>query len=108
MSKLTNEERAARCQEALERATNPSIRNAMIVEIAARAAGITDAIPGENVLTFNAWIAKGRAVRKGEKALCKLAVFFTRKDKDSDETVKRMTTAAVFHISQTDPIQPRH
>lgn len=107
MTRITSEARAAYCQEALDRASNPSIRNSMIVEMAAQDRGIVDAKPGENVLTFNAWIAKGRAVRKGEKALCKLVVFFSREGKEG-ETVKRMTTAAVFHVSQTDPIQARH
>jgi hypothetical protein len=90
-----------KCQEALNRASNPrSILNMAMVVEAALAAGITDAIPGENVLTFNAWKAKGRVVAKGQKALCKLPVFYTKENADG-ETEKRMGTSAVFHISQT-------
>jgi hypothetical protein len=99
-----NQDRIARCREALARASSPSIRNAMIVYLAAAERGIDDAEPGVNVLTFNAWIAKGRAVRKGQKALCKLTVFFER-TAETGEKVKRMTTAAVFHQSQTDPLR---
>ena len=49
------------------------------------AAGIADVKPRVNVLTYNKWIAAGRLVRKGEKAV-KVGPF------------------ALFHVSQTDPL----
>lgn len=96
-------------QEALSRASNPrSIINIQTVFEAALAAGIDDAMPGENVLTFNAWKAKGRVVMKGQKALCKLPVFYTRDVRDPSSgdvnTIKRPGSSAVFHISQTKPL----
>lgn len=99
-----------KCQQALARAQNPrSILNMATVMQVALAAGITDAIPGENVLTFNAWKAKGRSVAKGQKALCKLSVFYTKDVTDAAgelHTEKRPGTSAVFHISQTVEMEP--
>ena len=100
--KRTPEERAALSQAALARASNPSLANSLIVYEAAAARGLHDAEPGLNVLTFNAWKAKGRYVRKGEKALCKLPVFYVKQETESEAGRKIMTTAAVFHISQTE------
>lgn len=94
----TPEEIARLQQEALRRAKSSQslINHALVIE-AASARGWMDAIPGENVLTFNAWKALGRTVKKGEKAFVKLPVLFQKED--SDERVRTM--ASVFHISQT-------
>ena len=92
--------------EALNRAENPrNLINIKTVLEAAAARGIEGAEPGKNVLTFNAWKAKGRVVKKGEKALCMLGTFFERQVRDAGtgevSRVKQMGRAAVFHISQT-------
>jgi N-terminal domain of anti-restriction factor ArdC len=68
----------------------------------------TDAIrPRENVLTYNAWKALGRHVRKGEhgvKAVTFVAVG-AKQDPDGEKKAGyRMPRAVtVFHISQTEP-----
>jgi N-terminal domain of anti-restriction factor ArdC len=92
--------------EALQRASNPtSVFNIEIVLASAEARGIADAKPRENVLTFNAWKAKGRVVKKGEKALCMLATMHRREVRDTStgevQTQTMAGKAAVFHISQT-------
>ena len=66
-------------------------------------------MPRENVFTYNAWLAKGRQVRKGEHGV-KAVTFvpMTLKDKrDPSKKIesRRPWTTTVFHISQTDPIQ---
>ncbi len=97
-------------QQALSRASNPqSATNIATVIQAGRAKGL-DAHPGENVLTFAAWKAKGRTVRKGEKALCFVTTFFERPQMDQNGTrrmVKMTKAAAVFHISQTEALTQR-
>lgn len=85
-----------------------------------------DIEPRVNVFTFNAWLALGRAVRKGETGV-KVVTYIERKNKDGaaegqapsaldiaiaaqeghakPRLLPRTTT--VFHISQTDPVTPR-
>lgn len=65
-------------------------------------------IPRENVLTYHAWRAVGRQVRKGEKGV-KVTTWIpmTKTDKETGEKQKigrKPWNATVFHISQTDPI----
>jgi hypothetical protein len=56
--------------------------------------------PRENVFTYNAWLALGRQVRKGEKGV-KCVTY-----RDNEKTSKKfLCRVAVFHISQTDSIQ---
>jgi hypothetical protein len=104
---MTLQERyASKYADALNRAENPrNLINIQTVFEAASAKGIADAMPGENVLTFNAWKAKGRVVKKGEKALAMLPVFYSRDVRDPSsgdvQTQKHAGRAAVFHISQT-------
>ena len=79
-----------------------------------------DIRPRENVFTYHAWRALGRQVRRGEHGV-KVVTFVSTKGKedkdgatnDIDNTDKpkrgasrRPWTATVFHVSQTDPIQP--
>ena len=104
-----HERYALKYAAALARASNPgNLINIQTVFEAAAAAGIDDAMPGENVLTFNAWKAKGRVVKKGEKALCMLSTFYERNVRDAAtgevSTHKQPGRAAVFHISQTKPL----
>jgi antirestriction protein ArdC len=72
-----------------------------------------DIRPRENVFTYNAWLALGRQVRRGERGV-KISTFVAlegKKDAGNVDAVgkpgRRTTrpwTATVFHISQTDPI----
>jgi antirestriction protein ArdC len=98
---------------------NPSWSNYLpvIMEFTARGIPEQDILPKENVLTFNAWKALGRYVRKGEKGV-KIAVWkeipgkksepqFDENEKlipskEKDEHGLYCTMATVFHISQTE------
>lgn len=96
-------------QEALAQIrANPSTANFETVYEAFMERGLEfDEIePKENVLTYRAWQALGRQVRKGEKGVqIKTIIRRTKKgadpeDEDSQYAFVRRTT--VFHISQTD------
>jgi hypothetical protein len=107
----TDAEKQAERAEALQRATQGnSLTNLPTVYREFMDRGIPEAeiIPRVNVLTYRAWQAKGRQVRKGEKGV-KVITYapVTRKNDDTGEkeTVgKRPWSATVFHVSQTDPI----
>ena len=60
----------------------------------------SEIIPRENVLTYNAWQAINRQVRKGEKGV-KVVSWIKTTDKNGLE-VMRPTSATVFHLSQTE------
>ena len=95
-------------EESLTRATsNTSLANYQTIFAHFTAQGIEDIRPRENVLTYNAWQALGRQVRKGEHG-CAVTTWIVTK-KEDPKTGKELTTsrprhARVFHISQTDPI----
>mgnify|MGYP001594226297 CR=1 FL=1 len=68
-----------------------------------------DIRPRENVFTYNAWLAKGRQVRKGEHGV-KVITWISVGDK-TDETgavleegYRKAHTTTVFHVSQTEPV----
>ena len=66
-----------------------------------------DIRPRENVFTFHAWKALGRAVKKGQHGVKVVTVIpCTKKDPESSEEVpvKKVTSTTVFHISQTEAI----
>ena len=90
--------------EALTRAENcrSSINIAMVMMyFSEKGIPENDIRPGENVLTFNAWKAKGRSVKKGEHG-CKITTYITKKkDKKGEEEYTFPKTVAVFHRSQT-------
>ena len=58
-------------------------------------------IPRVNVFTYGAWQSNKlrRQVRKGEKGVKVVTVFEDKKTKK-----RRIKTAHVFHVSQTDPM----
>ena len=63
--------------------------------------------PRENVLTFNAWKALGRVMKKGQHGVKIVTVIScTKKDRESGEQVlvKKVKTTTVFHVSQTEDI----
>jgi hypothetical protein len=62
-----------------------------------------DILPRVNVLSFHAWRAVGRTVRRGEHG-AKLVTWIDTKQADSGESRKLARSVTVFHISQTDAI----
>ena len=70
----------------------------------------TEIMPRENVLTFQAWRAKGRTVMKGEhgvRVVTYIPMTKTTKDDDGQEQTeefRRPRAATVFHVSQTKPL----
>jgi hypothetical protein len=110
-------------QEAFCRAAaGQSLTNwpAILTGFTAKGIPASDIRPRENVFTYHAWRALGRQVRRGEHGV-KVVTFLTtgKEDRDGAQTndpdgtdkpkrggVRRPWTATVFHVSQTDPIQP--
>ena len=99
--------KAERCAEALSRAQNGMSKNDTFVFMYFTGQGLADVRPRENILTYDAWQAKGRQVRKGEHG-CKVAVIIEteKEDKATGEKTRhrRPWSTAVFHESQTDAI----
>lgn len=111
--RLTAAERAEVNAESLARAqANTSLTNypTIYAEFAERGIALDDIIPRVNVLTYRAWLAKGRQVRKGEKSV-KVVTWITSSKIEYDKSGKEKAprrfprSAAVFHISQTEPIE---
>ena len=107
-------------QEALSRATGgEALTNWPAIFAGFTAKGIpeSDIRPRENVLTYHAWRALGRQVRRGEHGV-KVVTFVPASgrdridghdDADTERPAKRRGgsrpwSATVFHISQTDPL----
>jgi antirestriction protein ArdC len=89
--------------EALERARsgNSALNyQAIITGFIAKGIPSSAIIPRENVLTYGAWQAINRQVRKGEKGV-KVVSWIKTTDKSGLE-VMRPTSATVFHITQTE------
>jgi hypothetical protein len=94
--------------ESLQRAKNgdsllnyPNIMQGFI----AKGISPSEIIPRENVFTYNAWIALGRQVNKGEHGV-KVVTYIDAKDKvTGNPTQFCRVSSTVFHISQTTPIQ---
>ncbi len=61
-----------------------------------------DISPRENIFTYNAWIALGRQVRKGEKGV--KGTTWVEIKKGDEVTGKRPKSFTVFHKSQTDEV----
>ena len=63
-------------------------------------------LPRENVFTYNAWLAKGRRVRRGEHGV-RIETFVPAKKADESGEEKRFKLrrfVTVFHISQTEKV----
>jgi hypothetical protein len=98
--------------EALQRAVSgqsfanyPAIFNGFLAK------GIAEAEikPRENILTFAAWKALGRSVKRGEHGV-RVVTFIERtreRDDGTTETFRRPWSSTVFHISQTEPTAER-
>ena len=103
-----------RVAEALERAQRgQSLANypAIISGFAAKGIPEADIKPRENVLTYNAWLALGRRVRKGEHGVKVVTMLTTSRETTDAETGevqvkchRRPWSTTVFHVSQTDPV----
>uniref|UniRef100_A0A6M3ITI8 N-terminal domain-containing protein n=1 Tax=viral metagenome TaxID=1070528 RepID=A0A6M3ITI8_9ZZZZ len=86
--------------------------NLIFTELQARGIPVEEIKPFENVLTFKAWLALGRVVKKGEHGV-NIPVSLKDNSPDSQQTDddpehinrKRWVTAQVFHISQTKEIK---
>ena len=101
--------------EALERAqSSPALTNypAIFAGFMARGLAEADIVPRVNVLTYHAWRAKGRQVRKGEHGVRVLTYLpIERTAYTADGTVRKVPgvrpkVAIVFHVSQTDEVKP--
>lgn len=110
-------ERERMAREALARAEeNLSEANYRAIIDGFVAKGIAEAeiLPRQNVLTYLAWQAKGRQVRRGEHGVQIFTLLAcTRKETDPEtnaETeiaVQKRRRTTVFHVSQTDPLGDR-
>lgn len=100
-------------REALQRAQS-GVFNAncayIIEQFASRGIPLDDILPRMNVLTYRAWQAKGRQVKRGEHGV-KITTYIpyekTEKSEDGREKkihAKRPKSATVFHVSQTIPM----
>lgn len=96
--------------EALSRAQNgQSVGNYAAILRGFIEKGIPEAEirPRENVLTYHAWQALGRQVRKGEHGVRVMTYLTTAEENDEAGIITRQAgsrpwSATVFHISQTD------
>jgi len=112
LKQRTPQERAELAHEALSRAQcSTSWSNYPAIFAGFQAMGIpaSNIIPRENVLTYHAWRAKGRQVKRGEHGV-KIMSWYPipdRKDPDNPDEKPakkvRPVTAVVFHVSQTKP-----
>jgi antirestriction protein ArdC len=120
---MTAQERRA---EALTRAcSGQTLSNYPAIFQGFMAMGIAeqDIRPRENVFTYEAWKALGRHVRKGQHGV-KVVTFITTESGKSEEPQtetpdgmeaqpkkparhSRPWITTVFHVSQTDPDEPR-
>lgn len=108
--KYTTEQRKQFQQQALSRAqSNLSFANypAIIEGFLAMGIPLEEIKPRENVLSYAAWRALNRTVKKGEHGV-KVTTWIDceRKEKQPDGSdkkvpAKRCTSATVFHVSQT-------
>lgn len=99
-----------RCEEALARARGGvALTNypPIYQEFMDRGIPFEEIRPRENVLTYNAWRALGRHVRKGEHGV-RITTWITRgEEKDAAGKVVKNgrrfpKTAVVFHVTQTE------
>lgn len=91
-------------QEALARARSGDFNSnygPIFEGFLAKGLRLDDIRPRENVLTFNAWKALGRVVRRGETGVSIVTWIETEKD---GQRTRRPKTTTVFHISQTEPL----
>ena len=96
-------DKQTQCLDSLQRAKNgDSLANypAIISGFIEKGINPLEIKPRENVFSYDAWLALGRQVRKGEKGV--KCITYRDNEKTSKKFVCRV---AVFHVSQTDAIQ---
>ncbi|WP_221622432.1 DUF3560 domain-containing protein, partial [Burkholderia cenocepacia] len=99
--------RAAQRQEALERVIeSDSVANydAIFDGFAAMGIARAEVLPRVNVFTFDAWIAQGRVVKRGQHGVkIRTVIECTKTDPETGEItpVRKARTTTVFHIIQT-------
>lgn len=110
--------RAAIAAQALKNATeNNSVANyqAIFDGFAEKGIPAEEIEPRINVLTYNAWLAVGRQVRRGETGV-RVVTMVRAKSKAGEAgeggegegaSFKFARTVSVFHITQTDAIEPK-
>lgn len=102
--RLTPDERAAIRQASLDRALqSPSLTNypTIVAEFTARGIPADQIEPRRNVFTYNAWLALGRQVRRGEHGV-RICVWIDTGEGEDAKRIPRHST--VFHVSQTDEV----
>lgn len=107
---MTTQTQSERRSEALQRAEQGESAlnyDAIFEGFIAKGIEKDDILPRENVFTFDAWLAKGRCVSKGQKGV-KIETFIPAKRDKEDGTESRFMVrkyVTVFHISQTEEIR---
>ena len=97
-------------REALGRARRcSSLANCLAVVSEFKNRGIPESEidPGQNVLTYRAWLGAGRQVRRGEKGVqvaTRIPCTKTDEKTGKEESYTRPWMATVFHVTQTDLI----
>ena len=97
-------------QQALANATNSASTanyGAIFAGLMAKGIPEPEIVPRVNVFTYDAWIAIGRQVRRGEHGVrvCTWVPMTKKDDAGVPQPIGRKPkTTTVFHISQTDPI----
>lgn len=114
---LSAAERSTRDAEALVRAsTGQSLGNLPRIYAGFAALGIPESEihPRQNILTYHAWRARGRQVRRGQHGVQVVTYIDTSKTttdpetgEETTETHRRPWTATVFHESQTGEMAQR-
>ena len=101
-------------QEALDRARNgESVANYPAIYSGFLEKGIPESeiLPRVNVLTYHAWRAKGRQVKRGEHGVRVVTYIETaeKRDQESGEITRKASKfpkgTTVFHITQTKEIE---
>lgn len=80
---------------------------AIIEGFAAKGIPVDQITPRVNVFSYNAWLALGRQVRKGEHGVkvCTWVPMTKKSDAGVSEDIGRKPRAVtVFHVSQTDEV----
>ena len=100
-------DKTTQCLDSLQRAKNgDSLANYPTIISGFMAKGISaqEIKPRENVFSYDAWLALGRQVRKGETGV-KCVTWIDTESKETGKPSKLVRSVSVFHVSQTDSIQ---
>lgn len=118
MTKAVTVNRAERAKRALNNALNErSSANypAILEGFSEKGIPVDEIRPRENVFTYNAWLAMGRQVRRGERGV-RIVTWVDAKGRQSEgdgaaterQGFRFARNTTVFHVTQTDPIGAVH